>query len=57
MTNKNQEAVNAVVLAKGNKAEAAKSLGIPRTTLIGRLDTAEREGIAPNANKRIKNSS
>ena len=35
--NKNLEAINALVVAKGNKAEAAKTLGIPRTTLIGRL--------------------
>ena len=50
MIDKIQEAVNAVVLAKGNKAEAAKNLGIPRTTLLGRLDPAEREGVAPNVN-------
>jgi hypothetical protein len=50
MIEKIQEAVNAVVLANGNKAEAAKTLGIPRTTLLGRLDTAEREGIAPSVN-------
>tara|TARA_X000001036_G_scaffold367687_1_gene353033 strand:- start:39299 stop:40543 length:1245 start_codon:yes stop_codon:yes gene_type:complete len=48
--NKNLEAINALVVAKGNKAEAAKTLGIPRTTLIGRLEAAEREGIAPTVN-------
>ena len=47
--NKNLEAINALVVAKGNKAEAAKTLGIPRTTLIGRLEAAEREGIVPTA--------
>lgn len=48
--NKNLEALNAVVIAKGNKSEAAKTLGIPRTTLISRLDAAEREGIKPSVN-------
>ena len=48
--NKNLEAINALVVAKGNKAEAAKTLGIPRTTLIGRLEAAEREGIVPTVN-------
>ena len=48
--NKNLEAINALVVAKGNKAEAAKTLGIPRTTLIARLEAAEREGIVPTVN-------
>ena len=48
--NKNLEALNAVVIAKGNKSEAAKTLGIPRTTLISRLEAAEREGIKPSVN-------
>ena len=48
--NKNLEAINALVVAKGNKAEAAKTLGIPRTTLIGRLEAAEREGIVSTVN-------
>jgi hypothetical protein len=47
MTDKLQEAVNALVLAKGNKAEAARTLNIPRTTLLSRLDAAEREEIKP----------
>ena len=42
-----QEAVNAVVLAKGNKSDAARALNIPRTTLISRLEAAEREEIKP----------
>jgi transposase-like protein len=42
-----QEAVNAVILAGGSKADAAKKLGIPRTTLVSRLDAAERENITP----------
>ena len=47
MTDKLQEAVNALVLAKGNKAEAARALNIPRTTLLSRLDAAERKEIKP----------
>ena len=47
MKNKLQETVNALVLAKGNKSQAAKSLNIPRTTFITRLEGAEREGIKP----------
>ena len=42
-----QTAVNSVILAGGSKADAAKKLGIPRTTLVSRLDAAEREGITP----------
>jgi len=42
-----QEAVNAVVLAKGNKSDAARALNIPRTTLISRLEAAERKEIKP----------
>ena len=42
-----QKAVNAVVLAKGNKSDAARALNIPRTTLISRLEAAEREEIKP----------
>jgi len=42
-----QEAVNSVILAGGSKADAAKKLKIPRTTLVSRLDAAEREGITP----------
>jgi len=47
MKNLLQEAVNAVVLAKGNKSNAARALNIPRTTLISRLEAAEREGTKP----------
>ena len=47
MKNKLQETVNALVLAKGNKSQAAISLNIPRTTFITRLEGAEREGIKP----------
>ena len=47
MKDKLQETVNALVLAKGNKSDAARSLNVPRTTLISRLDAAEREGIKP----------
>ena len=47
MTNKLQEAVNALVLAKGNKAEAARTLNIPRTTLLSRLEAAQRDNIKP----------
>ena len=47
MIEKLQEAVNAVILAKGNKSDAARALNIPRTTLLTRLDAAEREGVKP----------
>jgi len=40
-------ALNALVENKGNKAAAAKSLGIPRTTLVDRLTTAELHGFKP----------
>jgi len=39
--------LNALVENKGNKAAAAKSLGIPRTTLVDRLTTAELHGFKP----------
>ena len=42
-----QESVNAVVLAKGSKSEASRNLKIPRTTLVSRLEAAERAGITP----------
>ena len=42
-----QESVNAVVLAKGSKSEASRNLKIPRTTLVSRLEAAERAGIVP----------
>jgi DNA-binding XRE family transcriptional regulator len=47
MKDKLQKTVNAVVLAKGNQAEAARQIGIARTTLISRLEAAERAGIKP----------
>ena len=47
MKNKLQETVNALVLAKGSKSDAARSLNIPRTTFISRLESAERAGIKP----------
>ena len=47
MKDKLQETVNALVLAKGNKSQAAISLNIPRTTFISRLESAERAGIKP----------
>ena len=47
MKDKLQETVNALVLAKGNKSQAAISLNIPRTTFITRLQSAERKGIKP----------
>ena len=48
--NKNLEALNAVVVAKGNRSEAAKTLGVPRSTLVSRLEAAEREGLKPSVN-------
>jgi hypothetical protein len=47
MKDKLQETVNALVLAKGNKSQAAISLNIPRTTFMTRLDSAGRKGIKP----------
>ena len=47
MKDKLQETVNALVLAKGSKSDAARSLNIPRTTFISRLDAAERKRIKP----------
>jgi hypothetical protein len=41
------EAVNALVLAKGNKSLAAQNLNIPRSTLVTRISAAERENIVP----------
>lgn len=42
-----QAAVDAVVLANGNKAKAAESLGVPVSTLKGRLAAASSAGITP----------
>ena len=47
MDTKLQKAVNALVLAKGNKSEAARSLGIPRPTLCDRVAKAKRHNITP----------
>ena len=47
MKDKLQETVNALVLSKGSKSDAARSLNIPRTTFISRLEAAEREKIKP----------
>lgn len=40
-----QEAVNNLILCGGNKAEAARSSGVPRTTFLGWLELASRKGI------------
>lgn len=42
-----QEAINAWTLARKNSAEAAKELGIPRTTLYDRVQAAKSHGIEP----------
>ena len=47
MKSKLQEALNALVLSKGNKAEAARRLDIPRPTFCDRVERAEREGLKP----------
>ena len=47
MKDKLQETVNALVLSKGNKSQAAISLNIPRTTFMTRLESAGRKGIKP----------
>ena len=41
------EAVNALVLAKGNTSLAAQNLNIPRSTLVTRISEAERENKVP----------
>lgn len=45
--NKAQEALDALILAGGNKSRAAQSLGVPRTTLLSRLEAAEKQGLTP----------
>lgn len=40
-------ALNQLVIAEGNKTEAARSLGIPRTTFNDMIDKAERLGLSP----------
>ena len=47
MKDKLQEAINALVLAKGNKLEASRRLNIPRATFYDRVDKAKRAGIKP----------
>ena len=42
-----QEAVNALVMAKGNISEAARSLKLPRPTLNSRLEKAKLHNITP----------
>jgi hypothetical protein len=49
MTDILQEAVNALVLAKGNKSEAARALSLPRPTLVSRLEKAKLNNIKPTA--------
>jgi len=41
------EALNAVINNKGNKAAASRELGIPRTTLLERIEQAQLQGIKP----------
>lgn len=48
MTNKLQRAVNELALAKGNKTEAARAMGVPRTTFNGWLEAARVAGVVPN---------
>ena len=40
-------ALNAVINNKGNKAAASRELGIPRTTLLERIEQAQLQGIKP----------
>jgi|TARA_R110002020_G_scaffold594_7_gene3028 hypothetical protein len=41
------DALNAVIRNKGNKAAASRDLGIPRTTLLERIEQAQLQGIKP----------
>lgn len=43
-----EEAVAALAAANGNASEAARALGIPRGTLMSRVQYAEREGKTPD---------
>ncbi len=47
MTDILQDAVNALVLAKGNISEASRALGLPRPTLNSRLEKAKLNNIKP----------
>ena len=47
MKDKLQEAINALVLTKGNKLEASRRLNIPRATFYDRIDKAKRTGLKP----------
>ena len=47
MTDILQQAVNALVLAKGNKSDAARALSLPRPTLVSRLEKAKLNNIKP----------
>ena len=42
------DALNSVIRNKGNKAAASRELGIPRTTLIERIEQAQLQGIKPS---------
>ena len=50
MTDILQDAVNALVLAKGNISEASRALGLPRPTLNSRLEKAKLNNIKPTVN-------
>lgn len=41
------DTLNAVIKNKGNKAAASRSLGIPRTTLLERIEAAKLQGVKP----------
>jgi hypothetical protein len=41
------DALNSVIRNKGNKAAASRELGIPRTTLIERIEQAQLQGVKP----------
>ena len=41
------DALNTVINNKGNKAAASRELGIPRTTLLERIEQAQLQGIKP----------
>lgn len=47
-----QQAINMLDACDGNKAEAARRLGLHRNTFSARIDTAERQGYTPTTVKR-----